>query len=357
MTTVLPAPSPARFLSLLPHLAGCTPRQSLVLVPFRGTRSIGVLRLDLPRDVDLAEYAATAIGMVCRVRDADALAIVVYADTPFAADGGPAHRALVDRVRERARDCGLAVHGAHLVAADGWGSYEGDAGPRPLTEIAPAAWGDDRGDVAADQRAGATLPRIGKTARRRVAEAIKELAPLITERGVGATSSRTSLDFLTGVFEDALAWDPADLHPAEAAVLTVTLATPLLRDVALTQWSADLASGQRTLDWQLRWQRGDRTAPDEPLRLAGDGPRPDPDRLRRALELTRHVAAGAPADYRAGALAGAGWISWALGNSTHAAWYVERALAHDPEHGLAGLLREILDAAHLPPWAFEPAVA
>ncbi|OCG76118.1 DUF4192 family protein [Microbacterium sediminis] len=356
MTTVLPAPSPDRFLSLLPHLAGCTPRESLVLVPFHGTRSIGVLRLDLPHDADLAQYAATAIGMVCRVRDADALAIVVYADTPFVA-ARSTHRALVDRVRERARDCGLAVHGAHLVAADGWGSCDGDDGPRPLGEIAPAAWGDAADDVSADQRAGAALPKLGKAARRRVAEAIEELAPLISERGVGGTSSRTSLDFLTGVFEDALSWDPADLHPAEAAVLTVTLATPLLRDVALTQWSADLACGQRTLEWQLRWQRGERAVPDEPLRLAGDGPRPDPERLRRALELTRYVAAGAPARYRAGALASAGWISWALGNSTHAGWYVERALVSDPEHGLAGLLREILDAAHLPAWAFERAVA
>ena len=351
MTTVLPAPSPAQFLALLPHLAGCMPRESLVLVPFRGTRSLGVLRLDLPPDDALAEYAATAIGMICRVREADALAIVVYTDAPYRVGDEIARRALADRVRDRADDCGLRVLAAHLVAADGWGTYGEDCSPRPLHEIAPPAL--DGPAIAADQRSGARLPRLGKAARQRVAAAIAELAPLITERGVGDTSGRTSLAFLTGVFEDALAWDPDDLNPAEAAVLTLTLGTPVLRDVALTQWSADLASGRRTLVWQLRWQRGDRSVPDEPIRLAGEGPRPDPDRLRRALELARMVAAGAPRPYRAGALASAGWLSWALGNSTHAGWYVERALTRDPDHGLAGLLRQMLDAAHLPGWAFE----
>lgn len=350
MTTVLPAPTSAEFLSLLPHLAGCTPRESLALVPFRGTRSLGVLRLDLPNDDEPARYAATAIGMICRVREADALAIVVYTDEPFATGDGPARQDLVQRIRRRAHDCGLEVLSAHLVAADGWGSYD-DARPHALHEIAPPALGGAA--VTADQRAGATLPRVGKAARRRVAEAIDELAPLITDSGVGRASERASLDFLTGVFEDALEWDPDDLHPAEAAVLALTLGSPMLRDVALTQWSADLACGQRTLEWQLRWQRGDHRIPDEPLRLAGEGSRPDAGRLRRALQLARVVAAGAPRRYRAGALASAAWLCWALGNSTHAGWYVERALTLDPEHGLANLLREILDAAHLPAWAFE----
>lgn len=352
MTTVLPAPSPAQFLSLLPHLAGCTPRESLVLVPLRGTRSLGVLRLDLPPDDGVAECAATAIGMICRVREADGIVIVVYTDDAFRSGADPAHRDLVDRVRDRADDCGLRVPGAHLVASDGWGTYGSDLPPRPLHEIDPPPL--DGAPVGADQLAGASLPRVGKTARRRVAAAIDELAPLITERGVRGTADFASLEYLTGVFEDALAWDPDALHPAAAAALTVALGTPVLRDVALTQWSSDLAAGRRTLAWQLRWHDGDRTVPDEPIRLAGEGPRPDADRLRRALALARVVAAGAPRPYRAGALASAAWLSWALGNSTHAGWYVERALVADPEHGLANLLLQILDYGHLPGWAFDP---
>ncbi|WP_261165393.1 DUF4192 domain-containing protein [Microbacterium sp. Marseille-Q6965] len=373
MTTILRAPSPARFLSLVPHLAGFTPRESLVLVPFRGGRSLGVLRLDLPSpDEDEARFAATAIGTVCRVRDADGLAIVVYTDQPFHRAGtrDPARHTLVARVRARASDGGLAVHGAHLVAADGWGSYGEGPACRPLAEIEPPPDVEGGlGPVSRDQHAGLKLPRVGKAARRRVAAAMAELQgdglgpePMgghaaahdgARSRGPTPGVDDAAIHDLPGVFEDALSWDPCDLHPAETAVLALSLGVPLLRDVALTQWSADLDTGRRTLAWQLRFAQGDAGAPNEPVRLAGDGPRPDPSRLRRALELTRVAAASVPARQRVGPLASAAWLSWALGNSTHAGWYVSRALEIEPTHGLAGLIATMLANAYLPAWAFE----
>ncbi|MGV9768758.1 DUF4192 family protein [Microbacterium sp. NPDC003461] len=390
MTTILRAPSPARFLSLVPHLAGFTPRESVVLVPFRDSRSLGVLRLDLPSPgEDEAAFAATAIGTVCRVRDADGVALVVYTDAPChgawrSGAGGLVRRRLVDRITGRAGECGLAVLGAHLVARDGWASYGDPAPPRPLTEIEPPPDVDGgRGPVSRDQHAGLELPRVGKAARRRVAEAIDALQgrvpgavgggegpgddddagarpsggaePRAAQGGAqgGAAPDEQSLADLPGVLEDALSWDPDDLHPTEAAFLALALGTPLLRDVALTQWSADLDAGRRTLAWQLRFAQGDAGVPDEPVRLAGDGPRPDPERLRRGLELARMVAASVGSRRRVGPLASAGWLSWALGNSTHAGWYVSRALEVDPGHGLARILATMLANGYLPAWAFE----
>lgn len=395
MTTILRAPSPARFLSLVPHLAGFTPRESVVLVPFRESRSLGVLRLDLPAPgEDEAAFAATAIGTVCRVRDADGVALVVYTDErchgPWRGGaGGLVRRGLVDRIAGRADECGLTVRGAHLVASDGWTTYGDPAPPRPLAEIEPPPDVDGgRGQVARDQHAGLELPRVGKAARRRVAEAIDALQGRVPGADAGGGSSgregaggreasradgpsdgdaRTAdrpadpsaaadeeaIEDLPGVFEDALSWDPDDLHPTEAAVLALALGAPLLRDVALTQWSADVEAGRRTLAWQLRFQRGDASVPDEPVRLAGDGPRPDPERLRRGLALARAVAASVSSRRRVGSLASAAWLSWALGNSTHAGWYVSRALEIDPGHGLARIIATMLANAHLPAWAFE----
>ncbi len=82
--------------------------------------------------------------------------------------------------------------------------------------------------------------------------------------------------------------------------------------------------------------------------------RPDPDRLVRALTLARRLAAAAPTRVRSGALATSAWLSWALGRSSHAAIYVERALRIDRSHGLAGIVASFIEANHLPDWAFRP---
>ena len=389
MTTIVKAPSTPEFLSLVPQLAGFTPRESLALIPFRRGRSLGLMRIDLPRDgTDAAEYAATSIGLACRVHDADGLAIAIYTDDAFQDGARPRWHDLAQRLRQRAHDCGLGVHAAVLVASDGWGSYlDGDETARPLDEIRPPG----ASVLGADQHDGLALPTVDLDERRRVEAVFGDLelalglrrsafgpaaddavagdigrqeakrraevgrdARLEVAGRAGATwAGQPSVADLPDVFEDALSWDPDDLHPAEAAVLALAFSAPLLRDVALTQWSADLATGRRTLDWQLRWLRGTRSAPDGPVRLAGDGARPDPRRLRAALALARAVATRAPLRALAGTFAAAAWLSWALGNSTHAAWYVERARETDPDHGLADIIATMLAAGHLPAWAFE----
>src|SRR5690606_3463880 len=98
----------ADFLALVPMLAGFHPRESLVLVLFRGSRSLGVLRVDLPPDDnELDRSAATLVGLVCKVNEADGFAAVVYTDAPYRSrdDGAPAHSALIDAIVVRADAC------------------------------------------------------------------------------------------------------------------------------------------------------------------------------------------------------------------------------------------------------------
>ena len=56
-------------------------------------------------------------------------------------------------------------------------------------------------------------------------------------------------------------------------------------------------------------------------------------------------------------MAAAAWLSWALGRSTHAAHYLDQALATDSELTFAQLLRTVVDAGMLPDWSFRAAAA
>lgn len=127
MTTVLRATDSADFLSIVPALAGFTPRESIVLLPFRGTRTDGAMRLDLPDDeTDLEAYADAAVGLVARVTGTDALAAVVYtADEAHGTRDGLVlpHAVAVDEVLGCAEDAGLRVVDALCVTPSGWSSY------------------------------------------------------------------------------------------------------------------------------------------------------------------------------------------------------------------------------------------
>lgn len=147
----------------------------------------------------------------------------------------------------------------------------------------------------------------------------------------------------------------ARLPPARAALLMWVLRCPALRDVVLTQWASDAEEARQACRWQRDWTAGARGVPDFPIRLAGEGPRPSSDRLRAALALARGLASRAPSTHLPACLAVCGWLSWALGNSTHAAEYAARAREIDPRNSFAGLITGMTDAGYLPRWAFDPA--
>lgn len=379
MTTTVAAADAAHFLSLVPHLLGFRPEQSLVVVPFARSRSLGAMRVDLPAgDLDqLDGAAATVIGMVCRIPDADAITAIVYAGDS-AADGLPGVPVLA-AVGRAADVCGIRVVDLFTVADDGWGSHldvDCPPGGRPLAQIEDAAARQPRAvgmpPVLAHQAAGAELPRRNASERRAVGGALRSLDDALAlvsgiprvgggrrrdraeGRGVDPASLATAceLDDPPRVFEEALTLDPAALEPSRAALLVWCLSRPGLRDVALVQWATTRGGGDDALDAQLRWEEGE----EYPERLGaimwGDGARPDPARLGAALEVVRHVAALAPRRLRPGPLALCSWLSWALGRSTHAASYAGRALEIDPDHGLAEIMLSFGQVGHLPDWAF-----
>ena len=371
MTTIVKAASAAQFLALVPRMLGFRPAQSLVLIPFSGSRSLGAMRVDLPLDDDSVDAAAaTIIGMVCRLPEADAVATVVYTDRTFT-EGMP-HAALSRSLANRADACGIRLSDALCVAADGWGSYLDHGVPpggRPLAELGDEPAGAEHLEIAeGGQAAGADLPAVDPAEQEAVARAVTALAEAVAllcgpdaEAGASDSPDRVdplalaavcALDDLPTLFEDALRWDPDDLAPFDAATLLWCLSRPALRDIALVEWCGGLAAGDEAFDAQLRWEAGEEYPAHLAMHMWGEGPRPDAGRLECALGIARHAAALAPESSRPGALATCAWIAWALGRSTHAEVYAQRACELEPEHGLAEIVRSFVHAAHLPEWAF-----
>lgn len=363
MTTVLRASGSADFLRIVPSLAGFTPRQSVVLLPFSGSRTCGAMRIDLPHQgVDSDAYADAAVGLVSRVDQTDAVALVVYTDDvgqstrdglvlPFAVEA--------DQLLGRATETGLRIVDALCVTPSGWASYLDDE-PEFLP-LADAPEVPGIGDVSGDQLAGVELPRIDLAAKERVGRAMLDIATLLEHANGGTLTGQENpqaiaalavLDDVPAFFESLLD-SPERLPPFTMAALLWCLDRPLFRDVALTQWATDLLGGIRTLDAQLAFADSRTTVPDDLGGVfLGRGPAPDADRLRLALAVVRLAAASAPRRSRPAPLTLAAWLSWALGHSSHAAHYLELVHEIDPQYGLAQLLETMIGAALLPEWAF-----
>jgi hypothetical protein len=355
MTTVIRAAGAADFLALVPRLTGYLPARSVMLVPFAGNRTAGGIRFDLPDTTDhleLDRITSTLIGLICKVAHTDAVAAVIYTDRAFRDGDGMPHEALARSIIARADLCGLRMSEALCVAADGWGSYldpQTPAGGHPLTEIPydDEAFADM--PVDADVAAGAELPGADLVEKERVAR----LLGALDDVSAATPDDPDPLDDLPQLFEDALAWQPEALPAAQSALLVYCLARPALRDIALVQWSADLAKGDAAFDAQLAWADGAPYPPELAATMWGDGPSPDPERLIAALELCRRAAAVAPREVRPGPLSACAWLAWALGRSSHAARYAEAAREIDPHHGMAEIVLTMVGNAHLPEWAFD----
>lgn len=363
MTTIVSATRPHELLAYLPALAGFTPQHSLALVPFAGNRSCGVLRVDLPRGVtDRSEFVARLIGLVCQVRDADAVAIVVYDDAESDAGELP-WSGLVRELIDRAIACGLGVVDALYVGPETWAAFTDAQGTRhPVGEILIPPTIPGIGDVSGDQFHGTALPVIDEEERELVARTLKASRGVLDDRLAGRPSRRTTptardvrarLDDLPAFFERILD-APTSPDTRDTVALSWCLNRPLTRDVALVQWARNKRQGAIALGAQIAYRDHVEPVPDSLGQiLLGAGRRPDADRLGTALALARTVAARVPDTDRVGPFVASAWLSWALGRSTHADEYITRALTIDPRHSMASLIKTMLDAAILPGWAFK----
>ncbi|WP_167140361.1 DUF4192 family protein [Diaminobutyricimonas sp. TR449] len=383
MPTVVKAQQPQDFLALVPQLAGFQPRNSVVLVAFRGKRTCGAMRFDLPNSTSPKVHKAmalTIVGMLCKIPGVDALVPVVYTDE-LIGDGPVAQLGFARALIRRARLSGLQVRDALCHAADGWASYlDPDLAVRPLREVAESPVNDLIDAELPDAADGARLPDADLVVKEQVGRALRDLTRRIErfeadveayledpdtaiddagsdldDRAAVLDDFEAGLDDPMLMFEAALHAGPEALDPAACARLLFCVQHPPTRDAVMLQFAWGIKIGEAVLDSNLRYASDhtvDEVIEEASRRLLGDAPRPDPGRIEQAVHLLKWLATVAPRAARPAPLVMLAWLNWALGRGTSAALLIVRALEIDAEYGMATLLRQLFASGRLPEWAF-----
>jgi hypothetical protein len=379
MTTIIRAASAHDLLALVPALAGFVPERSIVCVAFRGARSAGVLRHDLPRRArDRPALVSAIVGTLCRMPGVDAVVPIAYTDATFDAAGGVPERPLLSLLVRRAEQAGFAVRDALCRAADGWGSVLDPATPtagHPLAMIdesvaARKLWIDDRVVVSASD--AGRLPARDESVVAAVGAELSALADV--DRCAARLERLAAVADPVALVETLVHCDPAEVPALHLAWFLHLSTAPAIRDAMMLQFGFGAVVGEAahddavasitrataagvTIDELVRRELADGDVDDASdllgrLLLGQTSLRPDHRRVRRALDLVRWAAAHAPAGHRAAPLCVAAWLAWALGMGSAAGLLVEQAVSADPEHSMATLLAAFIGSGALPDWAF-----
>ena len=376
------------FLALVPQLVGFLPERSMVLVAFRGKRTCGAIRFNLPDPgASLKVHkriATTLIGTLCKIPGVDSLVPVVYTDDSVGQGPVLPHSAFTDVLMKRAEMSGFAVQDALCVAADGWGSYFDTrlpAGGYPLSDITTSLAPDGIPAVArrdlARLESRADLPVIGVLEKEVFARRLRRF-----EESVDSGAEMPELFDLVGSIFDtvtipelALDWALDPLDPALGAVLLYLVQSPPIRDQIMVQFAFGRSSGEEAdelnkhyldvtaktgaaLDDIVRDEMAETAEtgappPQTSQFLMGYSPdRPDSTRIEQAIHLLRVLVALAPKSHRPAPLCMLAWLSWALGRGSVAGLYIDQALAIQPRYSMATLLDTLFSSGHLPDWAY-----
>lgn len=324
------------FLQMIPSMIGYVPQESVLLVPFHGSRTIGAMRFDVPADGQCEQFSHTAAGMVTRVEGTDRVAIIVYTS-------GGRHLDVIECLRERFHSIGLGLVDGAFVTPERWGSpLSGEGGP--AEEVAPADMGLP---VREGVLAGTEAPEVPEATIEIVERALANIPLELLYASTLVGAPRT----LQGWFERQLRTEPSEAQAMALAILVALNDRPSMRDMLLVQIVLGEEGGARAEQAQLDWEEGAEYPAEFAAIMWGDGAQPDDDRLKQALALYRYASAAA-GDKHAGILAMCGWLSWALGLASHAEHYANLAVELEPEHGLSEILLSFIRAGHLPDWAF-----
>jgi len=385
MQTIVKASDRADFLALVPQLVGFVPEDSLVLVAFRGTRTCGALRIDLPPREAASVHkrmANTLFGMLCRIPGADAVVPVVYTTDGSDKGQSPPRPALVGTLTKRAALSGFRVKDALFVARDGWGTYldPGREGAHPLHEIATSPV---LGQLPASERPSLVRPEVlarllepGFAERELVGAALRRL----TRRQEADPDDDGGMPIgPVGLAEWSLDWPTDTPEPELVAALLLVVAAPANRDAITLQYAFGRQVGEKAFAVNAAFARAQRAtglSMDElvaaqmaasegnsdsdtigDLMMGRGDDRPSVERVERAIALLRMCTSLAPRRLRPAPLCMLAWLSWSLGRGSAAGLFLETALSIDPGYGMALVLTTMLGTGLLPDWAFHPPAA
>ena len=308
--------APGEVLAALPSLCGFPPSESLVLLSLRGPRRrVGLtLRADLPAPSDEPAVADLAVGRM-RLDGASAVVVAVYSEHGR-------REALVDALRSACEADGIAVGEALHVAGGRWTSYTcterccpaagtpvpTDTPALRLIEAERALTGRAVLGSREDLVRALAPPALvaARSAQQAVGTALREWGEHRSAHGLAASRQRTA-QLGERLLRDVERGAPVGL--ADAAALAVALADVRARDALAVQML---------------------------------------DRSDALLSLLTQVVQLVPPPEDAPACALLAWTAYGRGNGAVANVALDRALASQPDHALAGLLRASLDGGITP---------
>lgn len=377
---VLPCRTPADLLRLVPHLVGVPIHDSVVLVLWRGSRTHGAMRIDLPATRvphEQRAWAAQILGTVCRVEGVEGVLPVVFTSGAFAPTGRLPHADLLRALNRAAERMGLEVRDLMCVAADGWGSLRDPRlprGGRSLDDLAPS---EDE-PVGPPRRGVPEYPPSDEAAQDAFVRALTrwwvhpegpggvlhgvDLRRPGTAFGRGAALAPAMQRYRFGedqadlveLVERMLDPHEAGEGPCPCRALLYALATRQgLENLVLLQfgWGAEFGAEL----WRAV-NDGDEDSPVLARMQAALGggafPRPDVARIDRAIEVLTEVGALLEARDRAPVDGMLAWLHWALGGGSVAGALADRAEAVDPGRDVPGFIRSRVGLGALPQWAF-----
>ncbi|GAA3761877.1 hypothetical protein GCM10022240_13090 [Microbacterium kribbense] len=382
--TILTSATGADFLAALPTLLGCTVRESVVVVPFHGTRTMGAMRMNLPPAAadphDGDALGAVAVGAMSRVDDCDAVLLVVCTDETFPV-AFPRWQGLIQRLDDAFDAAGFRVKDALCASADGWASWHEKAPPlegHPLSEVdaSPLAAQAERfrggTPLPAHTDAAALPPREPELATALTA-ALEDLLVDAAEPDAFGRYEPVDLDDAVTFVEELLEFEPDDVPVRALARLAAFSVLRARRDEIVLQMAFGRAIGQRArreADELHEAQRVTGQSMDEVVAArygTGRGAaasvsgglftgtsrrRPHVERMRRARRVLGRVIVNLPEHLQPDLRCMLAWLEWGLGSGTAAGAHVDAALRIRPDHSLAGLLHTLFSGGRLPEWVY-----
>lgn len=348
-------------LSLVPHMLGFHPRESLVVLITQGNALEATLRIDLPAErIGLTATRRLARQLVDYMRaapDADGACLVIYTGQQRKADGLP-RQEFIDVVATQLQRCGYRIADAWLVGRGSWWSYLCSdpaccpASGRPLEEVQLSDANlrmvvEGSSPVAElwDGSSAGSWPTV---------EAVREVVQAQREAGDGWKGIIRGLERWCA----ALDQEPEELlnrlrsNPTDTGVLLASLGEHLVRDALPFAAGASSSAARQALVGQLREAGTSVQLRDLGEFMLGHSSRaPRWTSLERLWDLGRGLLPAAQGEDRCALLCILAWIEWSKGHSSGAHALITTCRAEEPKYRLALLLDAFLARGMLPRWA------
>jgi hypothetical protein len=368
MQTIVKAANEAGLLALMPHVLGIHPSNSVVLLAFRGNRTHGAFRFDLPQPTTARpaliykRISRAYVRMLEKLPTADGVAVVVVTNDVFGESTVPPRLDLAVEITRTIEHSRFTLKSVLCQAGDGWAPYFDQNVPPGGYSLADVSESDTAAQLPPDlldlMDSAAVPPRVPDASdalKSRVMSDYQRIS--LNLDGEESRDASPPAPGINGTF-DELVEDALDFSDEEferfAGLFLAAAQNPLTSTLMMAQWASKDNMGSRL------WHGILYPTPENAGSLAefraivgGFARQPDPERLKHAIAFVSKLVSCADDVARAVPLYVLGWLHWALGHGTLASVHLAEAIRLAPELRLAADLESAIRNGVLPDWAFD----